>query len=445
MEAGTETPTLGTESHLLGQLWLWSRLSPETWIAVAAVSLAVGVTVLRRPGDLFSASPWAEDIPVFFLQQAQHGYRPFVAYNGLMYLPQRTLAAIWSPLPARTIPLVYDISAIFLGVLSMAVVLGRRFALLVEPFSYRVLLFALLVLTPVASEVSGVLTNLHWWFGISLCLLALLGSPKTIGGKVLELFAVAVMSLAGLSALIALPCVVAGAILHRSRYVLVRASVIAIGAATQIVLLMSTERQHGSLAGLGHHISTVVEVATLRVGAARLLGEIPRDTALDRQEIKWTALLFGVGVLLLAVACLLRTKDRRVVVGLTASALLAVILGMLAVPTDTLTLLTKPIAGERYFFLPVALMAVVAVIGVSSPPRSWFAVILLVVCGVGALSGFKLIELRPVRDWPAFAECLEAPSAVIHACQTVVDPNWVVRVRVQDGRVREIDPVTLTP
>ena len=413
----------------------------DTYRLVALVVSAVGVTVLRRYGDVFSASPWAEDFAVFFVQQAEHGYRPFAEYNGLMYVPQRTFAAVWSGLSTESVPLLYNLTAIVVGVLSVAVVLGRRFASLVEPYSYRVLLFALLVLTPAASEINGILTNIHWWFGVSLCLIALLEPPRTTGGKVFELLAVLVMSLAGLSAVIAMPCVVAGAMLHISRYVLLRGATIAAGGAAQLVALTSSGREHDSPLGLLDHLSTVGEIVTVKWGAARLMGEIPRGTDyMDRQEIRAITVVLGGSVLFLVGGCLLRRNQHLAVIGLTASALLALTLGLLVVPGYLLTVLTSPGGAERYFFIPVALLAVIGVIGASSRPQSPFAVALVLACVVGCLSGFRLVE-RPARDWTSFAKCLEKRSPGIHECKTVIDPNWLVRVQVSDGDIRDASVV----
>ena len=72
------------------------------------------------------------------------------------------------------------------------------------------------------------------------------------------------MALAGLSALLALPCIVAGLVLHRSRYVLFRGIVMAAGASIQVVHLTSSARPHGSLGGSVHHLPTAGEIVAVR-------------------------------------------------------------------------------------------------------------------------------------------------------------------------------------
>ena len=174
------------------------------------------------------------------------------------------------------------------------------------------------------------------------------------------------MALAGLSALLALPCIVAGLVLHRSRYVLFRGIVMAAGASIQVVHLTSSARPHSYLGGLVHHLPTAGEIVAVRWGAARVLGEVPRGTNIDRHDVRLAVVLIGVGVLLVACASVFHTAQRVACTGLVGSALLALVLGLLVVPTDALRVLLVPVNGERYFFVPVALLAVVGVIAVTS-------------------------------------------------------------------------------
>ena len=125
----------------------------------------------------------------------------------------------------------------------------------------------------------------------------------------------------------------------------------------------------------------------------------------------------------MACASVFHTAQRVACTGLVGSALLALVLGLLVVPTDALRVLLVPVNGERYFFVPVALLAVVGVIAVTSRPRSPFAMVLVAVCVGGAFVGYRLID-RPARDWRSFVACVDLRSAGSHECATVINPNW---------------------
>ncbi len=400
---------------------------PSRRVVGAALGAGLVLLFLRRPADLLRAGFWVEDLEIFFLQQHFQGFTPLRDYAGSLYLLQRLVALLLSPVPTAWAPTAYNACALLLNLLAPAVLLQTRAQAIIPSAPARFFAFFLLVLTPIASEVHGTVTNAHWPLAISLGVVLLLPPPRTRPGRVLELLAVALIGLSGFTALLVLPCAVVGVVRRASPYVVLRAAVTLATFSIQLAILVATaDWWRGTLAEMARHPLVTAEVVTLRWGTARVLAD-----AVTGDYVHWWPTLapsLAIGLVVLgAVAWLAAGRLPAEQMALLASAAVGVASGMTARGAKPELLLYPP-PDERYFYGAVAILGIVAAGALVAPLRSRAALVLAACCLVGAVVGFRL-KPKPPRNWPRFAACFDARRG---PCTTRNNPNRVVTVQL-DG------------
>lgn len=123
-----------------------------------AFFLSVAVLVMKAPDAVRRPQFWAEDGPVFFVQQWRHlSPQLFVPYSGYLHVIPRIFAWTTKLLPIMYAPAIYVFSAILIGAAALASL--RDLEQMGMPFMLTLGIFAL---TPTNGETLAILTNVHW-------------------------------------------------------------------------------------------------------------------------------------------------------------------------------------------------------------------------------------------------------------------------------------------
>ncbi|HEX7797286.1 MAG TPA: hypothetical protein VF456_23150, partial [Vicinamibacterales bacterium] len=113
---------------------------------------------MKAPDAVRRPQFWAEDGPVFFVQQWRHvSPQLFVPYSGYFLVIPRIFAWAAKLLPVMYAPLIYVSSAILMGAAALASL--REMEKMGMPF---VLTLGIFALTPTNGETLAILTNIHW-------------------------------------------------------------------------------------------------------------------------------------------------------------------------------------------------------------------------------------------------------------------------------------------
>ncbi len=340
------------------------------WRRPAALSLValVGLVVLalRRPGSVTHPALWAEDGSVFFHDAMVHSFPSTLtsSYAGYLHLVPRLLSAVAARLPLAWTPTVYAVSSLLLATLAMTPSLSSRLEWLIPSRSARVALFAALILLPSVDEVSGGLDDLHWYFGITLVMLALSCDPRSRPGKVVEACVLSVLGLTGPFSILTAPIFWVRAWRERTRHSVVVALLITATAAVQGAVLVTSHDPGNGTGAIS--IGAFTTAWGLRLGGTAVFGEkLLHDlwvAGLLHGGAFWLA---SCGFLALAATCLVR---------LPRTAALTVLVAMAAaVASTTLRLrsdlvgLENPADGGRYYVIPMGLLAITLVAALSPP------------------------------------------------------------------------------
>lgn len=413
VEVGTPTAA----SHRAWRLRLAGRAVP-----LALVLAAVYLYVWRQPSVVTAPVMWAEDGTIFLKGVLEHGAATlFDPYNGQLFLFQRLVALIASPLAVAIQPAIYEVAAIAAAVLSCSIVLSSRWRFAVPRWA-RFLCLVALVCSPGVDEVFGTLSNTHWWLGIGLVLIGMLDDSQSRGVKFGELGFAAVTALSGFAAAYAVPSLAVRSFRNRSRHSLALLGVAVAGTLVQVGYLLGSARQMNT-SGLFDQKTTDLLVLVRRVFAASALGDT--NLALlwpDRFPDTWVWLV--ALALVVALVTLWARAPRIEVIALGAALFGGWILAIRAVPDPSAVLWLFAIGG-RFFVVPMAMLYVIPIVSwpTDTLGRGMAALACVLLAG-GILSDYHLNPL-PTVDWTSFAACVEQRTT---PCTTVIPPNWRLEI-----------------
>ena len=159
--------------------WRFAGVALGVWLLLA----------LRRPDRLLRPQFWAEDGALYFRDQLLLGFGPALAklYTGFPYLLHRLVAWAATPFGIAQAPLVYNLAALTVAALSLALFSLPHFRHLVHNDWLRALFCLTLAAAPDAREITIIMTNMHWYLGIAALFLALMRLPRSRGGLALVL------------------------------------------------------------------------------------------------------------------------------------------------------------------------------------------------------------------------------------------------------------------
>lgn len=313
------------------------------WVPIAAVLLA-----LRKPWALHTPQLWAEDGSIFLQQDDEIGLRAILTpYNGYLHLLPRLIAAVAS----RTVdvawwPAVYNGLAFAITVGVFARLASARIALPHKPW-----LMLALPLTVCSAEPIINVTNLQSVTPL-LLLLQLFAAPATGAGQ--RVVDVSLLLLAGLNgpfAILFAPLFAWRAWRDRGADTALAVAAVAACAAVQGALV--------ARAGVALHTASgpLNPDGFFAVVGARLVSWPLFGPAAVRgwpAAVHATLALVVIGALVWRSVCATEGRAWRTIVALVLAWLLAA--GLSRARTD-LWSATDMANGDRYFFLPRALLA----------------------------------------------------------------------------------------
>ncbi|HVY78090.1 MAG TPA: hypothetical protein VG898_06260 [Solirubrobacterales bacterium] len=213
-------------------------------LIVAFVVLAAVLQLFRLGPSTALNSLWAEDGPVFVSGAMTHGFfdavfTPWAEY--LVVLP-RLIAEIGTVVPLHDAPLAMNLTAVTLVALSGLAVWFASAGLIHSPY-LRVLLVALLVLSPVGTiEAVATPTNVAWYTTFAVFWL-LLWRPATMGGACLGGLLILLTGVSTPGTLFFAPLALMRAVAIRGRRDVVIVGSYTLGAAIQLIAMaVNTEK-----------------------------------------------------------------------------------------------------------------------------------------------------------------------------------------------------------
>lgn len=408
------------ESRLVRAFTAARQRYPSAALTLAMLLGAAYVYVMRQPSILTRPVFYGEDGTVFFKGALEHGAGSiFQPYNGLVYVFQRLVAVLAEPLPVSMQPAIYAAVAVAAAVLSCSIALSSRWRFPV-PITARYVCVLALLCSPAVDEVFGTFSNAHWWLAVGLVLLGMLSDPLSRRLKLGELAFAALAALSGFAAVYAIPTLALRAFRNRSRHSLALLGVALAGALVQVGYLLNSARPADG-AGIFKHPATDLLVLVKRV----FVGPVVGDTNLaalwpDRLPDTWVWLL---PIALIAALTTVWISSPRI----ELVALLVVLFG-----GWVLALGGTPDPGNvmsffgRYFIVPIGMLYVSLIVSwPESMLRRTMAGLACVLLATGILSDYHLNPLLPV-DWAPFAACVEKGAAP--TCSTVIAPGWTLEV-----------------
>ncbi|MCC6849291.1 MAG: hypothetical protein IT294_12390 [Deltaproteobacteria bacterium] len=397
--------------------------------------LAVGfiaAVVSRRPSTLANAQFWAEDGAVFYVQARELGFPAAlgVPYAGYLLTMPRLVASVSPFLPLAKVPLAFNLVALLTQALPAIYLASARMRWL-GPRAVRVLLGVLYVGVPNVATVHGNLCNAQWHLAILCFLIVVAAPPTSVWAAVFDVTGLALGALTGPFAIFLLPIAVAVAWVRRDRWAMVRAGILAVGAAA-LPFTLATSARPRSIGGLGASAA-----AFCRLFAFQVVGPAFRgiNTSVHYLHPPWKMPLVSYTVTGVAFAMLAYVFRRggvevRCFLAFAALMLAATLANPVASAVEPQwAVLQRPGSPPRYWFIPELAIAaaVVSFAGTASNvPLRLGGAALVGVMLVADLTYWRLPDL-PNRGFARYVAAFEA-LPVGARMGIAIPPNWTFEI-----------------
>lgn len=398
-----------------------------TWLAVLVAGFLA--LVARRVDVLTDPKLWGEDGPVLLADAYLKGWPSslFRPYAGYLILVPKIWAELVSLASASLLALAYALFALVAATTSYALVLMRRLRWLIPSDGMRLLLFFVLILLPGSLEAFGSSILTVWTLGVALIVLGLANQPTSRAGRLGEGVSVILLGLTGFASLLVWPAFWLRWLREKTKHNAVVASLVTGCALTQAVVLVTAQRAgaHGGLKF--NHLDTALQVLVLRVGGTLALGEKRIVAELSSPPVPAGVWVVSIGVLVLA-AVSLHVMPPRGRLPLLLTFLMIYGSTFWDRGGDMAIFLLPPANGNRYFFLPVVVVAVVLAAGMprlmsSHRPIGIVAVVLCALALGFGITQDAAMRPYPTTEWKKSAACIAAHRA----CHVPVNPpGWGV-------------------
>jgi hypothetical protein len=413
------------------------------WITAIVVG---ALLVARRPESLLRPQLWAEDGPIFYLQELTTGaaHTLFEPYAGYLQFVPRLASIVAAHFPAIVVPVLYAFVAYASAIWACSLFVESSFAGLVASRALRFMVCCLIAVVPPASELLGSITNAHRYLSLGTFLL-LLGDPagtsksraRTIWGVVVVFAA----TLSGAETLFFVPLALWR--VFRSRSMSARAIPIAliVGSVAQIVAL-KLDPVHGGPsphATLDATVFATVDAFIHRVFVAAFGGQGTAEF-IDKHGLDGLALILlmiptsAVTVILMRFA-----RIRGWIVVFLALSFVSIGTALdgrnLVVLFPGLTLVTY--GGERYFLMPIVLLLLGVAMTLNQITQLSSAAKCL--CFGALFAGGFVLNFRqpdvPDLHWPAYATDVDRWIVAERAGKStpgltvpINPPGWALRL-----------------
>lgn len=412
------------------------RLSTSQRLITLAFFLAgAGLHLWRVWDRLTHPGIWAEDASIFYLQDQTRGLGAiFSEYAGYLHLICRIPAAIVGPFGLPAFPAAFAWIGAITGILCFAVVLSPRLNGILPSVWGRGLAFLALCAIPAMQENGANVLNLIFVGGVAILLLGLAQQPVTGLGRGVEISALVLLGLSGPLIAFLSPLFAWRWVRQRSRYNLLVCGVVAITAATQLLVYLGSERVAG-------------ESGTVRDGARlylqRVSGEwlMSGDGALESWDSGGSIVPMSIGFVAIVAAASVWFFGVRALLALGITVGTSVAAGL-----TYGWVMQYPWSGDRHLVVPMAALIVLAVGAADRGTRAvrnqrgarritsvglgGLAAIAVVFSLGGITTHFEVPRydyLTPESDLEAFQQCLDDGRT---DCQiAIAPPSYVLNLK----------------
>jgi len=371
----------------------------------------------RRPEVLTKAQFWAEDGAVFFADQLKSGFLHALSstYAGYYHAVPRLIADAAGVLPARYVPLAYNLTALVLASICCGLFAWPMCRHLIPSDLLRTATcFVAAAGVYGGNEVIGNLANLQWFLLIAAVVLTCYqqtSQAKPAWLHILLAFTALLIALSAPLVLILIPWLLWQAVRKRGLSRLPPLCMLA-GSLFEIYTFLRSSEPHGSLHTfrLSSFFVAVVATAISRPVLITLLGHQYLATgALLGLASKFIAALVIVSVALTRLHSSIDRSGRQVLnvaTYLCLSLIAVVMLGRNLAAAFTDPEGFRHLEGERYFFVPGLLFVFISAFGISrllSTQRDEVkATILVLLFSYGIVQNFRLPPLVDL-SWATYA------------------------------------------
>jgi hypothetical protein len=374
----------------------------------AAVAVAFGLLVLRRPETVFRASFFYEDGQVFYIGAYFGGFFEQLgrAYAGYLNVLPRIVAALEWTVPPAYAPVVGNVIALGAVALLAAFIASDRLANVFPDRRTRIVLAALLLLLPGSWETLGSITLVQWYVAIYLVAVAIANPPSRRAFQAVEAIVVAGASLTGPFAILFAPLFWARAFIRRDRWSATLAGIVSVCGAVQLVILSASGQRSAAIPDAAAVLTDLANrlwstmLGGLWVSGAETLGLDPRLVGLASIALVVALLVVWMSV----------PRVPRIVFAYAAAAIVAT-----TVLDQPHGFPDSPYLAGRYFLVPAFCVAVAVAcqVGTSAGRSRAVAIAGLVVSGVFlfGIVGDARLPAHPDYGWPQRSACVggEAP------------------------------------
>ena len=398
---------------------------------------------LRRPDSLLNPQLWAEDAIIFFSQDVRFGFwhALLMPHAGYLHTIPRLIAGVSGILPARFVPLSFNLAALIIEAISLSAFAFPCCRKYIRSGEIRaaVCIIAACVI-PTGYEMIGTIANIQWLLAIP-GLLIMLGSPDKPYSWTVYAGAAAGLLIGSTVPLliIAVPLVVAAIFTSRKLPPLPALATVA-GLATQAAVaaqnVTSGEKSHSL-----DTIKAVIAAYVSRPILETLCGERFVKTGSDAKLTIAMAIALAIFVAGLIYLLLSSTPAQKLLLAgvlyLSGGSLALALLGRQFVPDFLKVQGWRGFQGQRYFVFPTALFIFLVAFALQRAYASRPIIgmsLLFLIFGYGIEQNFRAPKFIDVK-WPLYANKVDAwkrskrAGAPLQPFDVPINPRpWVLRL-----------------
>jgi len=406
-----------------------AREGLSTFWLIASFAVALVLIVLRDPSLFTHPQFWAEDGKVWFVQAYDGGWLHSLTQplGGYLNTLQRLGAGAALLVPFRWAPLVMLLEGLFFQALPVPVLLSARCRNW-APFSFRLLFAAVYIGIPDAREVHVLCTNCHWHLAVVEVLLAFAAVPRSLFGRIFDVFTFVLATVCGPFAVLLMPFLFVFWWIRRQRWSLILFSILLVGSGFQLALM-----RHYQTARYYRFLGATVARFIRIVGGNTFLGALRGSTAYGHKEPLWVCTVsFLVGLAIIAYCSRRAPLEVRLFFLYCFGILVASLRSPLVPPTPLpLWEMILHYSGIRYWYFP-SLIFLWALLWCAFYARSRLfrtgGILLALILLQGIIRDWRIPALEDLH-FPEYAAKFEAaPPGTYMKIPLNPQPEWFMEI-----------------
>lgn len=400
----------------------------STIAALGAFLIAAVIIISRRPEAIFGAQFWAEDGTFWYHDAYTHGFGSlFELYGSYLVIIYRLVAMASLSLPFELAPLFFNLVALVLQLLPVALFCSKRLEGIFRYRSLGFLVAILYTLIPNSSEIFTNLTNIQWHLGVTSFLIIIARPAKNLLWRLFDLSVIAATGLSGPLVILLAPLAFFMWWRKKRPQRLPNVLMFCFFAAVQLicVFLISADNRVGAQP----HASAMgfITMITGQVFTGGLLGE--KGIMLAYVHPTVTVMLCALAITLIMYAVIKGPLWLRLA-NAYSLLLIGAMLASLRRSThfDTWTDIAQPGHGQRYWYIPIVVwLATLAWLALAAKNRV-FKIVAICLFGlfitVGLPNDWRVKQL-PYLHFNEYAQQFkQSPPGTVITIPLNPSPGW---------------------